>query len=90
SPTTIHTAITAQSGSLSNGIVDVEIYDAGGAKVNQQYFSGQSIGSGHSAGYNVTWTPQAAGTYTVMVGVFGQNWSSTLFWSSNAATVSVS
>jgi hypothetical protein len=34
------------------------------------------------------WTsPQGAGTYTVMVGVFGPNWSPDYYWNSSAGTI---
>jgi hypothetical protein len=89
SATTIHTTLTNTGGSLNDGIVDVEIFDAQGARVNQQYFRGQSIAAGRSADYSVSWTPQTGGMYTVKVGVFGSNWAPNLFWSAKAATIDV-
>jgi hypothetical protein len=86
----IHTVITVTSGTLSNGIVDVEVYNAAGARVSQQYFSGQNISAGHSASYDSSWTPLAAGTYTVRIGVFGPNWAPDYSWDANAALIQVS
>jgi len=89
--TTINTTITATSGSLSNGIVDLEVYNnANWTKVGQQVFSGQNLSSGHSLSYQYRWpVPNAAGQYTVMVGVFGPNWSKDYYWDSSAAHLSV-
>jgi hypothetical protein len=79
------------SGTVSNGIVDLEVYNAAnGAKVGQQFFSGQNLAAGQSARYQYNWpVPNAAGQYTVMVGVFGPNWTPDYFWDSSAAHLTV-
>ena len=60
-------------------------------KVGQQFFSGQNLSSGQSATYQYTWpVPNAAGQYTVMIGVFGPNWTPDYYWDSSAAHLSVS
>ena len=75
---------------LSNGIVDLEVYDSAGTRVTQQTWSAQNIAAGATATYPYTWTaPSASGTYTVKVGVFSTSWASTLHWNGNAATVGV-
>ena len=87
---TIRTTLTDMGGALSNGIVDLEVYNAAGQKVGQQSTSGQSLGVNQSAAYTYVWTaPQSAGTYTIKVGVFGGNWNPLYYWNNGAATVSV-
>jgi hypothetical protein len=88
--TTITTVVNAVGGSLSNGIVDLEIYDESGVRVTQNYWTGQSIASGGNATYSYTWTaPTATGSYTVKVGVYTASWASTLHWNARAATIGV-
>jgi len=82
--------VTDTTGSLANGIVDVEVWSSGGQKVGQQFFSGQNLSPGQTASFSYSWTaPPAAGTYAVKIGVFGPNWSPLLFWANSAATISV-
>lgn len=87
----IGTTITATGGSLSNGIVDIEVYNnANWAKVGQRYVSGQSIAAGGSASYSYAWpVPNAAGQYTVMIGVFGASWTPDYLWDNGSAHFSV-
>lgn len=88
--TTIKTTITVTSGSFSDGIVDIEIYDPSWNKVAQQHFDHQSIAAGASAPYSFTWTaPGTTGAYAVAVGTFNGTWSTNYFWVSPAATVNV-
>ncbi len=88
--TAIQAALTVNSGSLADGIVDVEVYSAAGQKVGQQFFSGQSISAGQTRPYSVSWTAvPAIGIYRVTVGVFGSGWSPALYWVSDAASVRV-
>jgi hypothetical protein len=74
---------------MSDGIVDVEIYDHNSARVYQQYFANQNIASGEVRNYTVNWTPASADTYTVMVGEFNNDWSKAYGWNSSAATITV-
>ncbi|GAB4453829.1 MAG: glycoside hydrolase family 44 protein [Armatimonadaceae bacterium] len=87
--TTLAVTVTCSTGSLTNGIVDLEVYNASGQKVFQKYQSGQSFATGQSRAYSWTWTPTAAGTYSVKVGVFAGSWSPNYHWNGNAATVTV-
>lgn len=89
-PANITTTVSATSGSLQNGIIDIEVYDAANQKISQQYFSGQTLLAGQSLTHKMTWTAPTAGTYRVAVGVFGSNWTPTLLWNSQAAALSVS
>src|SRR6185437_5765672 len=86
---TITTSITAAQSAVSNGVIDIEVYDANNVKVGQQYYAGQSISAGQTVTQTYNWTAATAGTYRVAVGVFATGWSSLLFWANNAATVTV-
>jgi hypothetical protein len=88
-PANISTTVSDASGSVSNGIIDIEVYNAANQKISQQSFSGQNLSSGQSMTHNIQWMPPAAGTYRVAVGVFGANWAPTLLWSDNAASLAV-
>jgi hypothetical protein len=88
---TISTTVTCATDSLSNGVVDIEVCDAAGTRVAQQYWTGQSFTTGQQQTYNYVWTaPATAGLYTVRVGVFGANWTPNYYWNANAATINVS
>lgn len=84
----ITTTFTDTSGALSDGILDIEVYNAAGQKVGQQYWTGENLSSGQSATETYDWTaPSTTGSYTVEVGVFANGWSPNYYWDSNAATV---
>jgi hypothetical protein len=86
----ITTTLNDTSGSISNGVLDVELHDSSGNKVAQQTFSGQNLSSGQSVTQSFNWTaPNTPGTYTVTVGVFNSNWSTNYYWDNNASTVTV-
>jgi len=90
---TISTTVGVSGGTLTNGIVDLEVYDtATWAKVGQQFFEGQSLSPGQSpaATYNWSWTsPNRSGHYAVMVGIFTSGWGSNPYWDSAAASFNI-
>jgi len=86
---TLSTTLTASCS--TSAIVDFEVYNSANQKVYQTYQSNQSL-TGKSQTLHVAWaTPgtQAAGTYTLDVGVFAPNWSATYGWKSAAASFAV-
>ncbi|MDB5076069.1 MAG: hypothetical protein JWO42_2248 [Chloroflexi bacterium] len=86
---TLRTTVKVTSGNLVNGLVDLEVYNASWQKIGQRFFTAQNLSAGQSASYSYVWTsPNGAGTYTVMVGVFGPNWSPNYLWNSSAGTIS--
>ncbi|MDB5224739.1 MAG: hypothetical protein JWO43_361 [Candidatus Adlerbacteria bacterium] len=89
SQTSVAASITNTGSAFGDGIIDIEIYDKSGAKVYQQFFEHQNIAAGEVRNYTVNWVPGAAGTYTVMVGEFNNNWSKAYGWNSNALTITV-
>jgi hypothetical protein len=72
-------------------LVDVEIYNASGAKVHQQWFGNQQFAAGQQRTYAVIWqTPSgAAGQHTVKIGIFSTNWATLHHWNNGAAQFAV-
>lgn len=88
--TTISAPVTCNSGALNNGIVDLEIYNAAGSRVAQQFWAGQSFTNGQTATYQMNWATNTTGTYTIKVGVFTTDWAENLHWNNAAGTFTVS
>jgi hypothetical protein len=89
---TFTATITDTGGALTNGIVDLEVYDPTGAKVAQQASTGQAFSAGQVRTFSWAWTAPAtaaAGTYHLAVGMFGANWTPMYSWSSVAASLTV-
>jgi len=88
--TTITTSVTCTASSLSNGIVDLEIYNPAGTRVVQQFWSAQSFTTNQNRTYTYVWTaPATTGAYSLRVGVFGANWTPMHHWNASAGTVTV-
>jgi CubicO group peptidase (beta-lactamase class C family) len=88
-PLTITVTIANRGGTAHASIIDMEVKDAKGMKVNQQYTLGQKIEAGQTRSYLYTWTPSVAGTYTIDLGAFGPGWTSKYLFSSGVLTLSV-
>lgn len=72
-----------------DAIVDVEVYDAYGNQIIQQFFEGQTLAGGATEAYSITWTPPGTGEYVAKIGLFARNWNSLLYWQDEAAVFSV-
>jgi hypothetical protein len=86
------TSTFVSSAALSNATADVEVHDASNNKVFQQAFTGVNFSAGQTATFAPTWTVagnQAAGTYTVYLGVFSANWQTRYVWNTSAGTISI-
>ncbi|HEX5429792.1 MAG TPA: BsuPI-related putative proteinase inhibitor [Patescibacteria group bacterium] len=78
------------SSNASNLIVDTEVYNSSDSKVFQKFVSGQSIAAGQSKQFTSSWTPAAAGNYTVKIGIFNSDWSTNYSWNGSSAAFTVS
>lgn len=88
--TTLSVKVKCTAGALTNGIVDVEIYDPNGVLVAQEFYAGQNFAVGKSITYKPVWTASgASGKYTVAVGVFGANWTPNYHWRTSVTTITV-
>ncbi len=74
----------------TDAIVDVEIYDQYGTRVQQNFFEHQDFSGSTAKTFNYTFTPTKSGSYTFVGGLFKSGWSSNVFWNSNIKTLSVS
>jgi hypothetical protein len=75
-------------GTVTNAIVDVEVYNSSGSKVFQKFFEGQNLNQ-TPLSLQTAWTPDAAGNYTVRGGIFNSNWSTNLYWNDSIMTTTV-
>jgi len=76
--------------SLSNAVVDLEIYDAAGGKVAQQYYTGQNLTAGTPRSYTWAWPGTGTtGQYSIRMGVFSGDWSTLYGWNGSAGAFSV-
>jgi hypothetical protein len=86
-------ASVQSSAAATNMIVDLEVYNASGAKVGQTYYQGQNFSAGGSSSYSWKYqlsTSAAAGKYTFKLGVFTANWASGVYWDNAAASFTLS
>ncbi|MGA3047448.1 MAG: glycoside hydrolase family 44 protein [Terracidiphilus sp.] len=81
---------------LTNGIVQLLVIDPSGTEIVQQNWTGENFTAGGSLPLTYVFTPSslsppatATGTYTVEIGVFNSTWSTDYYWSSNAATITM-
>jgi CubicO group peptidase (beta-lactamase class C family) len=89
SPITIQVTAKNSGGTAHASVIDVEVKDASGAKVNQQFTMGQRIEAGQTRTYIYSWTPTLAGKYTVDIGAFGPRWTPKYRFESDVATITV-
>jgi hypothetical protein len=87
-PQVITAHVSNAGGSVTAGLIDVEVYDHLGKKVFQQFLENQ-IFSATSTTYTISWTPTSAGTYTVKMGAFMSDWSTVYGWNDSAETITI-
>jgi hypothetical protein len=87
-------SITAsvKSVTASTALIDVEIYNASGVKVFQQFWDSQVFTAGQTRAFNSTWSIKVTvvpGSYTVKIGVFAHGWTTLYSWNNQAAVFTV-
>jgi hypothetical protein len=83
---------SVKSATATKVLVDVEVYDASGNKVFQQFWDNQSFSAAQTRTFTASWSvPSSAtpGTYTVKIGVFSPGWGTLYSWNGQAATLTV-
>ncbi|MBV9357770.1 MAG: hypothetical protein JO023_19835 [Chloroflexi bacterium] len=88
---TVNASVT--SAAATNVLVDVEAYTSSGQKVFQSYADNQSFTAGQTRTYSIPWqvpSTTAAGTYTLVVGIFAPGWGSLEAWNGSAGSLTVS
>jgi hypothetical protein len=81
--------VTCDTAPLSNGIVDVEVYNDQGGRDFQKFWDGQSIATGETRQYRCYASVPFKGVYEVKVGIFGANWTPTLYWNGAALQLEI-
>lgn len=88
-PVNISVTVRNLGEAASDVIIDVEVYDVTGNKLFQNFFEHQNFAANGAQTYTQSWTPSAAGQYTVKIGIFRNDWGANYSWNGNAATIGV-
>jgi hypothetical protein len=90
--TSVSLPISVTSSKAMRALVDIEVHDAAGAKVFQQFYDNRSFVAGVPVNFSPAWaipSGAAKGTYTVKVGVFSAGWGALYVWNNSTMTVTV-
>jgi len=77
---------------LTNGNIELQVFDASSNAVVTQVWSGQSFTGSQNHQYSYSWNvpgSQPVGAYTAMIGVFDGGWSTNYSWNNNGASITV-
>lgn len=91
-PTNSHSEITVKinpNTSLSDVIIDIEIYDSSDTKVFQYFYQNQNLTSGIISEYKANWAPIHPGNYRIKVGIFNNHWASLVHWFDDVGNITV-
>ena len=87
----IDVTVTNTGGSLSNGHIKIEVRNAANGIVDSTSFNNISWSTGQPQSRTWSWAgTSTAGTYSVHVGVFSNDWQTVHHWEPNAASFTVS
>jgi hypothetical protein len=89
SETQVPVTVTNTSTKAVDVLINTEIHSSTYEKVHQEFFSNQHFGPGETKTFTTTWTPSAEGTYSVMIGIFNNDWSKNYLWNSDASHIIV-
>ena len=81
-----------KSNTAISALVDLEVYDASGTKVFQQWWDNRAFSAGGTLTLSATWAVAASaktGAYTVVIGVFSPGWGTLYSWNGSAGKVTV-
>jgi CubicO group peptidase (beta-lactamase class C family) len=81
--------VNNSGGTAHAAIVDFEVKDETGGKVDQQFVSGQRLSGSKSRTFRFVWTPKTKGHFRIDTGIFGPDWSGKLKFAEGIATVEV-
>jgi fibronectin type 3 domain-containing protein len=91
--TTIAVSVTdTGTASLSNSIVELQVFNSSGTAVMTTYWTGQNFSAGQTLQYSYTWNSPstlATGIYSVDVGVFNSDWTTNYYWNGSAGSITV-
>jgi fibronectin type 3 domain-containing protein len=78
--------------SLSNSIVELQVFNTAGAAVMTTYWTGENFTAGQTLQFSYTWNSPSTlptGTYSVDIGVFNSDWSKNYYWNGSAGSITV-
>jgi hypothetical protein len=79
--------VSNRGGTAHAAVVNFEIKDQAGAKVEQQFVADQRLAASETRLFRFVWTPKAKGRFQISGGVFGPGWGSKLKFVDGLATV---
>lgn len=79
-PIALSLSLTNNGGTLSNALVDLEVYKDTGEAMFQKTFTGETLGANQTKTYQVSWTPTSPGSYVIRGGVFSSDWTRNYYW----------
>lgn len=89
---TIGLNTSVKAGASGAALIDMEVYDPSYNKIFQN-FTTQTFTAGQTQNLTFNWATtsnQATGQYTLMVGIFSADWTTTYVWQNNAGTINIS
>lgn len=81
--------VTCTGVAVPDAIVQVNVYDASGRRVFNRDTLDQPFATNQTRSYAATWTPTEAGTYTVKLGTFSDDWGQNYYWNDAARVFTV-
>jgi len=87
--TDIELQVSNHGGTAHAALVDLEIKDENGQKIEQQIVADQRLDGAKTKTFHFHWTPASNGHYHVSAGVFGPGWSSKLLFVDRLGTIDV-
>ena len=88
-PSTITTNIKNAGGSISNIIIDIEIYDTSNNQIFQKIFTNQNFDANQTISFDSISNFAISGKYTIKIGIFSSNWSTLYNWNDSAAIINI-
>jgi CubicO group peptidase (beta-lactamase class C family) len=83
----IELQVANRGGTAHAVVVDLEIKDEAGRKVEQQFVADQRLGASQTRAYRFVWRPASPGRYQVGAGVFGPGWNPRLKFEDGLAAI---
>jgi CubicO group peptidase (beta-lactamase class C family) len=84
-------AVVAHSLSRSapDCVIELEVWDEANKPVHKEDRAAQNFTKGEAKTYEFNWTPQKPGEYSVNLGIYGPQWSTSYLWSEKMSTITV-
>jgi hypothetical protein len=80
------------AGTLTNSIVELQVFNTAGTAVMTTFWTGQNFAAGQTLKFSYTWNSTSTlpvGTYSVDIGVFNSDWSQNYYWNGSAGSLKI-